>query len=324
MSANFRLPSIAVSSPFEVEPVALTLPGLVESGNDPALAILEGAYRPATSACRFVYPAGMVGLQLPQGPLPDLLRVIMPVRADRLADEKWSQRVTRLHGLAVVRGGVSPEDVPDDEVRGRHRLVAVHAQGRLRAQALLAHDGGEDSWVRQRLVFDVATSELDETRLLLLSFTAAESAWGHEALPTPLVGVSVPRIRVREDGEPAAGAVSTGLNGEGGWLPYSRAIGFAVVNPATEGTSITLRIQRRTAAHAGRLLGRLRRSDRVPLAIEVVDSTGAPVPVPELAQRSPDLVEVALPAGHGPLHVRLTDDTEHAEDELHLSVAPRG
>lgn len=324
MSENFRLPTLALASGYEVEPTAMSVPGVVESSDDRALAILEGGYRPVGSACRFLQPSGLVALQLPQGPLPEVLRVVLMVRSDRLADERWSERARRRHDTAVVRGLFPSDGVPDLEVRGRHRLVAVSAQGRLRGHALLVHDGGQDSWVRQRLVFDLAAAELDETRLLLLSFTAAEGPWGAaDALPAPLVGFSLRRVRVLEEREQANGIVSTGGAAEDGWSPYSRSVGFAVVNPAPGGGPVTLQVERRTRATGGRLLGsRTRRGADEPLDLEVIDAAGAPIAIPDVVRPSPERGEVVLPPGHGPLHVRLTAATVSAAGDLYLRAAP--
>ncbi|MCW2857079.1 MAG: hypothetical protein JWR52_2694 [Marmoricola sp.] len=303
MTRNFRLPSLDLASAFEDAPGELAVPGALDAGENPALAVLAGGYVPPTSVCRFVQPEGLAGIQL-GGTLPAVLRLRLVVRTDWLADTKWTERAQRLLKARAVRGIATEGAVP--EIERRHRLVEIRVQGRRRALVLLRREDDRESWARYRMAVDVATEELDGSGLLLLSFGPADLGAGVAGgLPEPLVGVDVRRIRVELADGPLPGHVSTGSDTDGDWAPYDPQTGFAVVNAPDDQSPVRVEVTRAAAA-TGRLAGRLARS-RVPaLAVDVTDAAGTAVTVADLSRNQSGTVSFTVPAGAAPAIVRIT------------------
>jgi hypothetical protein len=296
----FRLPTLALSSGFESPVGAVSVPAEIVTGADPALAVVEGAYRPEGTVCRFVQPHGLVALRIAE-PVPDLFRVVLVIRSDRPADERWSERVTRIADARAVRGVDRDRTAPLPDPTGRTRAVAIRVQGRPRGEVLLVNDGTEDGWTRQRLVLDVPGDSL-ESGLLLLGFETSDAA-GDSGLDDPLVGACLTRLRVRAADQPGRPSVSTGLLDEDGWMPYRTDVGAVVTPPATAPFRLLVR-QDRAAGRRGLLRRPGGAGDQPKVTATGVDGTALTVPAPTVGDDG--IAAYQLPGDAGPLRVRVT------------------
>lgn len=302
MARNFHLPSLDLSSPFEDEAGELTMPDTIATGDHPGLAIVVGGYRPPTSPCRFLHPDGLVGIQL-AGPLPPVVRVRVVLRTDWLSDGKWHERAQRIFDARSLRG-INVDDV-QLELGGRARHVELFAQGRTRGRALLRRQDDPEAFVRQRLVFDVATDELDESGLLLLGLGPVTAPVPDPGLPDPVVGVVVRRVVVELPDGPLPGTVSTGRHAKDGWAPYDAETGFAVVNAPDDRTPVRVEVAR--PAGPGGIAGRLAKRRRPEIDVQVTGASGTPVPV----EHGPGgTVTFTVPAGECPAVLRAGDDAD--------------
>ena len=295
---NFRLPSLAVSCSYDEPALPLTLPARLEDRDAP-VAVLEGAFRSLTRLCRFVRPEGLVGLQLPD-PLPDRIRVGLLLTSERQGDARWVGRQVR-QAEVLARRSVATE--LDSAIRGRHRLVRVSAAGRLRGHVVLGVPRNEDDSVRQRIVFEVDRTDIDESRLLLISFGEGRGApdWNSDhRLPDPLVGVSAAWARVGVgDGSPRA-VLSSGRQGANGWQQWSPVIGYACVNSSGHAARLSVSLAGDPEKEKGgrRLFGLGRRDSAWPDAVEVAE-VGGETHVLELPARGADGTAAVVLPGRG-------------------------
>ena len=317
-TGNFSLPSLAVSCSYDEPALPVTLPAKLED-RTASIAVLEGAFRPNTRLCRFVRPEGLIGLQLPD-PLPDRIRVALRLISDPQGERRWIDRQVRRGEVSARRSVVTELD---STIRGRHRLLRVSAQGRLRGNVILAAPRDETDSATQRIVFEVESTEIDASRLLLISLGGARGVpeWNSDRrLPEALVGVSAVWARVAVgDGAPRA-LLSSGRPSADGWQPWSPEIGYACVNRTAHAARLTVSSADAPEQAKGgrRLFGLGRRDPAWPEAVEVAEAGGG-TRVLELPARAADgTAAVVLPGGSTTSFVRLLGLPDRLERPVRL------
>ena len=298
---GYRLPSIAVSSPYDTPAVVHTLPVNLEN-RDSGIAVLEGGFAMPTRLCRFVRESGLIAVQL-GGPLPETMVVTLRLTSDPQAEDLWLRQREIRASAARLRGLSSTETAATTQ--GLHRLLRLGAQGRLKARVLLDDPTeARATTTTQQVGFTVRREELDDSRLLMVSVTDPRIPpdWGlARHVADPVVGVKVAWLRVRQgDGNPPLG-VSTGRQGEDGWRPWSPTIGYAALN--CDQHRVRLLLSRRESTP--RLL-RGRAARAWPSAVEIRGEDGTLHRL-ELQRPGRDGISAVEVPGTGPALVRLLD-----------------
>jgi hypothetical protein len=195
------------------EPVPpLTAPGVVASGIDPAVQLVDGLFRGTDLLGRVTNADAMIGLKvaLPAG--TGSVRVVVTLAMDDASLEWWDERV--------------PADVRPRNAAGT-RLLQVLSQGEFRAATLITRrrsDHGRET--RSVVEFEVAASEIEDDALLVVELRSRPEqvpSWADRAVPPyGAVGVRVDAIEVipqttepvSRTGHLAGGHVPTGGSDE--------------------------------------------------------------------------------------------------------------
>jgi hypothetical protein len=195
------------------EPVPpVTAPGVVVSGADPAVQLVDGLFRGTDLLGRVTHADAMIGLKvaLPAG--TGSVRVVVTLAMDDASLEWWDERV--------------PANVKPRNAAGA-RLVQVLSQGEFRATTLITRrrsDHGRET--RSVVEFDLAAAEIADDALLVVELRSRPEqvpSWADRAVPPyGAVGVRVDAIElipqttepVRRTGHLAGGHVPAGRSGE--------------------------------------------------------------------------------------------------------------
>lgn len=327
---NFRLPTLRLGTPFDEVVVPLDLPAELRQGSNKALAILDGADRAPIRLSRMVRPVALLGIKT--SVRHTAVRVRMGLLVDRLSTQMWDRerrRATKQEPERDHRGRVV---LPD--VRDKHRLIQISAQGKPRALALLSYRDSDGEFTNTRLEFEIGAEDVGESGLIMIDFD--EPTWMPEwakvgQLPGGLTGVCVGRIVLEEAGEPVPSHVSTGRPGMDGVDIGGRTPGYFVVNPSHDAAASRVEVvphwadderllgKRAKVKHPMRAAAEWTADRRVsglgPASVEVVDTEGNEVLSGPL-KRSGRGYAFDLPAGLGPVYVRVRKKVGAGEPRL--------
>ena len=169
-------PGSWLGTTFDAPVQALSIPGTLSGGRNPALQVVDGCVRGRDALARFFRPQGLVGAKVrlnqdTDGPI----RVTATLSVDS-ASRAWWDRWASAGGREAAAGWP--------------RLVRVRSQGRDRATTLLRFEPGAD---RDDVSFVIDPDELDPCGLFIFELTDFDTVmpdWAvSELAPQPVVGV---------------------------------------------------------------------------------------------------------------------------------------
>lgn len=327
MSTPFELPSLHLGTAFDRPAKRHELPVYLDQDVPGAVALIDGAVRAPHRLARVVRPSGMLGLSLvrPAGPIT----VHLDIRIDGLSNEMWHDNMLGSRAK-MDRSADKDREVPLPDVSGRHRLLRFTAQGRTVAGAALGLRRYDGEATVEQVSFQVTPDQLGDDGLLMIgmeSSRADEQVWPTgAAMQDGVVGIAVARAHLRLGSETIDPRVAVGRHDDQGALVLGQS-GILVVNPGLPDTGTELEVGVRSVG-GDRLRGRRARVKHPGRAVRefaedrVVDKThgigiavrtldGADVPGAEV-----DGNRLRLPAGTGPVMVRLTKRTPSGEPSL--------
>jgi hypothetical protein len=167
---------------FDLPVTALELPGMVVSGRDPAVRIVDGFARGIGIVGRFTASTGMLAVKVEAHGAA--VRVETLVRLDAKAIQWWGRKV--------------PADVQPRIPEGA-RLLLLHSQGALRAAALLSRRKWTRGPARAWLSFDLAGDELPDDGLLVFNLEEPVldlPSWADGFSRHASVGIAVMRMQI--------------------------------------------------------------------------------------------------------------------------------
>ncbi|NUR06303.1 MAG: hypothetical protein HOQ22_10915 [Nocardioidaceae bacterium] len=310
---TYHLESLHLGTDFDQPPAVLPVPGATRNGD--ALALLDGAGRGGRFVARAAVGPALVGLRV-DAPRDVPLRVALTLGVDDAAIGAWA-RARALEG--------------DDHLREerRPRVVVVGVNGVPRAGVVLQRLAGDGSSSKQRAVLVLEPGDLPNGDLLTVSLEQPGGLPGWAAedlLEDGLAGVSLDRVKVDVHEEPLRPSLSTGRAQQPQQTPFP-ASGMAVVNPASLGGDLRLRVwprlrqeQARPRSLPFRAVSRLRRG--------TPSAPAAPEPAVEVDVHSlVDGSTTTLPAdrhGDGTFTVRLAAASVPALVRPRLLTEPDG
>lgn len=311
---NFRLNSLHLGTDFDEPIEPLSIPAVARTGSEPALCILDGANRAPRRLSRAVRRVALLGLKVANP--EDGVRVSVTFLVDSLSTRMWNR----------VHSENPDEPVIDDEF-GRHRLIEVSAQGRSRGVLALAYRRADGNGVRQRLEFDLPSSEIGEAGLVMIGLEEPAFAppWAREhLLEDGVVGLCVVNVKLEPLGERSVEpSISGGRPGDRFNSPASP--GFFVINRGGCRGPVEVTLEPRPSAgvamergRRGKLLRPLRtlRQRRLPgigdgrtlgvADVEAVSVGGDPVLSTSVSAGADGAFTFRLPAGAEPVYVRVS------------------
>lgn len=311
---TYELSTLQLSTIYDDPVDELPVPAFVDNGREaPGLFLTDGVALPSQRVARLRQSGAVLGVRLGSSGGGGV-RVRMSVATDPRALAFWR----RVHA--------DPDD-PDASEQltdlGRHRSVAVLAQGRARGVITMQRRRAEKV-VEQTLQFDVSATELGDTDVLLLEFEEPSLVvpWFADwLLPESLVGVCVRSLEITPLGDEASDRSLSGVRVR----PDGRRVmparpGFFVVNPGSVGGATLVRLERPAprkvaAPVAGRpgvigSLGRLRArlTERKPAAPRAEPPASFEVETVTLSGRTE--VHVAEAEGTGAWRLQLPPSDE--------------
>ena len=207
------------------EPVpALALPGLVTSGRDPVVQLVDGISRGDDVIGRVTHADGLIGIKVVPPAGTTSVRVVLTLSLDAASLPWWDDRV--------------PESVGPRNAAGA-RLVQVSSQGEIRATTLLTRRRADHGRATTSVVeFELAADETEPDALLVIELRSRPDAipqWARRTVP-PYGAVGVRLDRIELVPQPSRAVRRTG-GLAGGSVPYRAAEvearwGLFVANPA--------------------------------------------------------------------------------------------